>query len=157
MNTNKSAKFNSIKHGLLRKRVQLMPDESRYLFNKLNNDLVIFWQPDNLAENMLVEQLGFNYLRLKRAFKLETEFLQDAADEAERSMETYKKMGWNKKEYLIEHLKFDDFDKFARYITSIQRQILRILHELERLQAIRKGENVPLPAVLDVDIQRDET
>ena len=152
-NSKPQSRLNTLKHGLLRKKIKLMPDESRYLFNKFNRSLVGFWQPNNLSEGMLVEQLGFNYWRLKRAFKLETEFLQEATGMAEKTMENYKKMGFIQKEYSIKYLRVEDFDKFARYITSIQRQILRILHELERLQATRKGQNVPLPAVVDIDIE----
>lgn len=149
-------RFNSVRHGLLRKKILLMPDESRYLYNKLNSKLVEVWQPLNLAETMLVEQLCFNYWRLKRGFSLETQFLQKAKKEADGYTTQNKHWGNSTETFAVEYLNFDKFDKFSRYITSIQRQILRILHELERLQAMRKGQNVPLPIAMDVDIERGE-
>ena len=71
-----------------------MPDESRYMFNKINKTLLAVWQPDNIGETILIEQLAFNHLRLKRAFKLETEILQIADNKAKRSEEMDKSMGY---------------------------------------------------------------
>ncbi len=132
-----------------------MPDESRYMFNKINKTLLTVWQPDNIGETILVEQLAFNHLRLKRALKLETEILQIADEKAKSAEERDKRMGYKGKYFLMEHLDFEKFEKFSRYLTSIQRQILRILHEIERVQAIRKGQNAAAPQVIDVDIQSD--
>jgi hypothetical protein len=39
-----------------------------------------------------------------------------------------------------------------RYETTLSRSWLRMLHELQRLQAIRAGERVPAPAAMDVDV-----
>ncbi len=139
----KEKQLNSIKHGLLRKKIHLMPDESRYLFRKLNNSLIEYWQPTNLIENILVEQLAFNYLRLKRAFQLETEFIQKGKATAQK----YNRL-------TVDFLSLRDFDRFARYITSIQRQISRNLHELERIHAAKKGQNVSVPGILDINIHR---
>lgn len=117
-----------------------MPDESKYLFDKFNSSLIEQWQPANAVEFMLVEQLAFNYWRLKRAFRLETEQLERAAQEAEnwRSRTSGSKQ---QEAFITEFLNFDRFDKFSRYITAIQRQILRNLRELQKLQKARDGEN----------------
>ena len=40
----------------------------------------------------------------------------------------------------------------ARYDTSCERSFFRILHEIQRLQAIRLGAAVSAPAVVDVDM-----
>jgi hypothetical protein len=39
-----------------------------------------------------------------------------------------------------------------RYETTLFRSSTKVLHELQRLQAMRAGERVPAPAALDVDI-----
>lgn len=131
---------NSLKHGLLRKKIRLMPDESKYLFDKFNSSLVEQWQPANAVEFMLIEQLAFNYWRLKRAFRLETEQLEKAAQEAEYWRN--KTLGSKQQEtFITEFLNFDRFDKFSRYITAIQRQILRNLRELQKLQKARSNED----------------
>jgi hypothetical protein len=50
----------------------------------------------------------------------------------------------------------DAFGKLARYETSIERSLYRALHELERLQARRKGLPVSPPQVLDVSVSRED-
>lgn len=44
------------------------------------------------------------------------------------------------------------FSKLSRYETAIDRQLHRTLHELQRLQATRRGAAVALPHVLDIDV-----
>ena len=41
-------------------------------------------------------------------------------------------------------------DKILRYETTLERQLYRAMHQLERLQRRRLGEAVPAPAVLEV-------
>ena len=48
--------------------------------------------------------------------------------------------------------KANAFSKLSRYETSIERQIYRALHELERRQAARSGAAVTPPQVVDVDV-----
>ena len=44
------------------------------------------------------------------------------------------------------------FSKLSRYETSIERQLYRALHELERRQAARRGAAATPPQVLDVEV-----
>lgn len=43
-----------------------------------------------------------------------------------------------------------------RHEVALSRSMLRMLHELERLQAKRAGEHVPAPAIVDVDVSLPE-
>ncbi|MHA1591389.1 MAG: hypothetical protein ACTSUP_02830 [Candidatus Heimdallarchaeaceae archaeon] len=45
----------------------------------------------------------------------------------------------------------DVLDPLLRYQASVDKQLYRALHELERLQRMRKGENIPSPVMVDVD------
>ena len=45
-----------------------------------------------------------------------------------------------------------DADRFFRYETMLERGIYKALHQLERIQAKRNGEQVPPPIALDIDI-----
>lgn len=45
----------------------------------------------------------------------------------------------------------ETFQKLARYETSIERGLFRALHELERLQRIRLGDDVPAPLQVDIN------
>ena len=46
----------------------------------------------------------------------------------------------------------DVLTKLSRYERTLERTMYRAHHELQRLQAARSGQNVPLPAVVDVDV-----
>jgi len=43
--------------------------------------------------------------------------------------------------------------KITRYEAHLSRQLLQTLHELQRLQALRSGQPLPLPAALDVVVE----
>ena len=51
---------------------------------------------------------------------------------------------------------YDSYGKFTRYETCLERGIYKALHELERIQAKRNGENVPPPMALDVDVSMNK-
>jgi hypothetical protein len=46
----------------------------------------------------------------------------------------------------------DAFSNLWRHERALTRSLHRTLHELQRLQAIRAGEHVPAPAVIDVNL-----
>jgi hypothetical protein len=46
----------------------------------------------------------------------------------------------------------DVLDKVSRYDSHLERSFFRILHEIQRLQACRRGSVVGLPAAIDVDL-----
>lgn len=43
-------------------------------------------------------------------------------------------------------------EKLSRYEAHIDRSLFKTLHELQRLQAARRGDAVPAPVVVDVDV-----
>jgi hypothetical protein len=50
----------------------------------------------------------------------------------------------------------DSFSKLSRYESAIECGLYRALHELQRLQAERRGQQVPPPVVLDVQMTGEE-
>ena len=44
----------------------------------------------------------------------------------------------------------------SRYESTLERGLFKALHELQRLQAERQGESVPLPETVDVDVSVSE-
>ena len=48
------------------------------------------------------------------------------------------------------------FSNLWRHEAALIRSLLKMLHELERLQARRAGEHVPAPVVVDVDVSHRE-
>jgi hypothetical protein len=53
--------------------------------------------------------------------------------------------------HVIQHL----VHTFQRYETQISGRFIRNLHELERIQRLRRGENVPAPIAMEVAIHAD--
>lgn len=49
-----------------------------------------------------------------------------------------------------------ELDRLLRYEGSIERQFYKALNQLERLQRLRAGDNVPPPVEVDVDVNRGE-
>jgi hypothetical protein len=64
------------------------------------------------------------------------------------------KLGQTLTHYDIAHN--DIYSKLTRYESSIERGIYKALHELERIQAKRNGEKVPLPIALDIDVSGEK-
>jgi hypothetical protein len=80
---------------------------------------------------------------------------------AQKASDEYGKAWWAAKEakeeireYRREHILPDDgtLDKVVRYEAHLTRQFHRDLHELQRLQAMRNGLPVAVPAAIDVDV-----
>ena len=46
----------------------------------------------------------------------------------------------------------ETFANLWRHEATRLRSVLRTLHELQRLQAMRAGERVPIPVAVDVDV-----
>jgi hypothetical protein len=51
----------------------------------------------------------------------------------------------------------DELDRLLRYEGAIERQFYKALNQLERLQRLRAGDNVPAPVQVDVDVNTGET
>ncbi len=126
------SRYNAVKHGLLSDKI-LFGDEDKAeldeLKEKIKNDL----KPASEIELLLTDRITANFWRLRRI------------------------MGVEKKDTLSSGggLMYGA-EKVFRYEVMIERGIYKALHELQRLQAERRGEKVPLPVAVDVDISKEE-
>jgi len=147
------SKYNAIKHGLLSKEVLLEGEDEKTLVEmgkKLRKEL----QPQTELELVLIDRITANVWRLKRVMQIEREMIND-----DRFTENWE--GKSEEKTLGEALSYDfanndTYGKLIRYETSIEKGIYKALHELERLQARRNGEKVPLPIALDVDVSGEK-
>ena len=145
------SRWNATKHGLLSKEV-LLKEENMEDLVELRQQLNDYFQPETGMEQILVDRIIANVWRLKRALKIETEMIE--GDCKPGFMETEKKNLGSALSY--DFANNDTYGKLIRYETSIERGFYRALHELQRIQAKKKGESVPLPAIVDVDLIKDE-
>lgn len=156
-----STRYNAVKHGLLAEGVTEMdnPETFPVFYAKLEAE----FKPVGEMETFLVRRVALGMLRLKRATALEAEYvtwkLNPPLTETTGGLvnKTYEE--WNGTTVVVDpglppRLSSDVVDaltcKFQRYETAIENKLLRAMHELERLQRLRQGDNVPAPAALDV-------
>lgn len=145
---------NSLKHGLLSKRT-LLPEENSDELSELENHLRDYFQPIGKFEELLFDRVVSIVWRLARLGQIEGELLQDGRGDL-LDLTYAKEMG-----LLPVHgtgigigfrARSEVFAILSRYEVTLDKSLYRALHELERVQAMRKGKNVPLPSVLDVNI-----
>lgn len=127
------SRYNAMRHGLLSEQVLMEKEDESNLLD-LEKRLRSDFKPATEMELLLVDRIAGNVWRLKRALGMEKHGVISSSSNG---------------------LMYDS-DKFFRYEIMIERSIFKALHELQRLQADRKGEKVPLPVAIDVDISKEE-
>ena len=134
---------NATKHGLLSREVML-GDEDDWALVRPRKGLYAVLQPVGELDELLVDRVVSTAWRLRRVLTVEVDLLDD-----ERRRPGMWDMG-----SLLMHsaVNGDSFSKLSRYETALERSLYRALHELQRLQAARAGQLVPLPVAVDVDV-----
>ncbi len=143
---------NARKHGLLSQHVVIC-DESQAQFNRFRQELLDQLEPVGSLEEVLADRLAASVWRLHRVGRIEVELLQDiylseirSGSDKDSELPT---LGEAIRSDLVNQ---STLSKFHRYEAHIERGLFRTLHELQRLQAARKGQPVTAPAVLDIDV-----
>ena len=151
------ASRNAARHGLLAQAL-VLEGESREEFDRFSEGLMEHLEPVGYVETMLAERVVAGAWRSRRALRVEWALVwQDqhllitrlgslAADDETEEVASPANM-------MAERMLRDDtYEKFRRYESSIERGFYRALHELQRLQAARRGEGVPVPVAVDVSV-----
>lgn len=149
------SKYNAQTHGILRNS---LTDYEQEFYSEILEDLEKQCEPQGIIEQLLVERVAINYLKLFRVQKAETEFIQSKLNPPITKREG--------------GLSFDDeiltgrlvvveegctprinndnvqilMETYGRYETTIENRFFRALHELERAQKTARGE-VQTPAL----------
>ena len=125
------------------------------LLRSLHEDLL----PVGVLEKMLVEKIAVFWWRQRRALQCEAglverafvpipetdiQFLSRTIGVSSRAPE---------QEAIKSHLRLplgEDLDCILRYETTMQRQLVHAINQLERLQRARKGEQIPAPVNVQI-------
>lgn len=143
------SRYNALKHGLLSKEV-LLSDENEDDLVDLGKKLRAELAPETEFELVLVDRITANIWRLRRVMRIEQEMIDDDRVSTDyMGNKTVKSLGSALSYDFANH---DTYGKLIRYEASIERGIYKALHELQRLQAARNGQNVPPPIVVDLDV-----
>lgn len=134
-------KLNALKHGLLSREVLLRTENAgdlSVLGEKMHEELA----PVGVMEMVLVDRMVANTWRLRRALNIERDLME--ADTYGLPAGVEQTIGLN---FSYNHT----YTKLMRYEASLDRGLYRAYHELQRLQATRRGEQVMAPLVVDVE------
>jgi hypothetical protein len=155
-----STRFNATKHGLLAIGITELDDAEGY--RTILRDLIRELKPVGLMETFLVRRAAVDIVRWPRATRFEAEYI---TGELNPPIQGYNWLddcklfqGPAVDPGLPAAISFECVQKlilFRRYESSFAFDLFRTLHELERLQRMRKGESLPAPATVDVNIHAD--
>ena len=131
---------NAVKHGLLTARVVLLdhPDEDPREFDGLLDGLMEDFKPHSTIEQMLVERLAASFWRLRRAYRFETESIAQAnrPNAMSQMLQEFSPLPASEPtERVLPSA--PDLDKLVRYESMIDRELLRTMAQLDRLQRRR--------------------
>ena len=112
---------------MLSKRLPTIYGQNKRQFNRLLANLRSDLEPVGTVEELLVEKIAQEYWRLGVP-------------------------AWHEAEALSRENAFQkpSLSTIVRYQTTINRQLFQAMNQLERLQRLRKGDNVPAPLNLQV-------
>lgn len=138
---------NALKHGLLSSG-GLMKDEDVYLSVSFGIALEEDLAPEGELERLLAGRIASCAWRLRRVQFLDRDML------FHMSYDRYTGKDTSIADSLMRSgaSGIEALGKFNRYEVMIERSMYRAIHELQRLQAARRGEHVPAPVVADVDV-----
>jgi hypothetical protein len=151
-------RLNARKHGIFATALtQYDQEELHGIYDRFAEHL----RPVGPVEDMLIEKLALTYLRLQRCARAEAEFHiltwePDSDEFGEDPPAGRPELNTHactfKQDYFENGVKL-----FARYDTGFTNQMIRLLHEIERLQRMRLGEDVPAPVAADVAVHLPAT
>ncbi len=109
------------------------------------------YDPHSFMEGVLVERIAVCCLMLHRAAKAEREFMLSRLKPPVYSRLSFIDYDEDSYKPVMQHEDVERLSSvYLRYQTTIENRLYRALHELERLQRRRMGEDVPSPVSVDV-------
>ncbi|OGM32692.1 hypothetical protein A2803_01380 [Candidatus Woesebacteria bacterium RIFCSPHIGHO2_01_FULL_44_21] len=158
------SKYNAVKHGIFKEAISKYEDG---FYKDALDELLDQFRPVGFLEKLLVERIALCYLRLFRSAKAEVEFMNSKLNPFHEVRASQMLNNFESLRASVEKTTFEGYKPqitsesvkeleqiITRYDTTIENKLYKALHELQRLQAIRLGQNVMLPAALDVLIDK---
>lgn len=130
--------LNGVKHGLL-SRVSLVKGEREADLVDFGKRLRSQLAPAGELELLLVDRIVSTSWRLRRLVSVETILFDRENDLGD----------------VLNRPGRDKISVLSRYEVTLERSLYKALHELQRLQAARDGQAVPVPVVVDVTVTNE--
>ena len=135
---------NARKHGLSA-RDSVLSEEDEILFTDMLMELVASCGPEGELETFLVKRIATGIWRLQRLLRVEAGLF----DEPGTSVFNRDKGPGARFNAQIRYGS-NPFATLCRYESALERGVYRAVHELQRTQAARRGEEASPPLALDV-------
>lgn len=144
---------NAVIHGGYSTRSEAVPHlgEDPAQFEALHEGFVQSLNPQGILEQELVGRMTSAWWRMLRAGRAEREGLECAIRKLGTQSAPAFTAFWGQLTLGDGH----HTERLLRFESQMEKGFFRLLHELERLQARRKGQGVPPPMVLDVNISTE--
>jgi len=150
--------MNAVKHGAYSKAITML-FENPEDFDSLRAGMELTFQPKGPMEDGLVDRMASLWWRMDRAKVAANQHLLESAmanqvtpppiQAAEDNFSLKQQQNhcrvngaWN----------YDKQERLLRHEMTLERSFFRLLHELERIQSRRQGQDVLPPAVVDVNL-----
>ncbi len=162
-----STRYNALKHGLLSRGVTELDDPQEFhgWLAELKKEL----EPVGVLEEECVNQIAVLTLRMRRARLLEAEAFtahlnppRTVAHPGEFEFDT-RALGWSEMidpglPAQISPEALDQINRtILRYESTNENKLFRWLNQLDRWQRRRRGETLPAPAALDVNVHHNHS
>lgn len=147
------SKYNAMKHGILSKEILIEGEDEKALV-ELGKKLRLQLAPEGELELFLVDRIITNVWRLKRLLRVEKSTMAWARDDELYDSIDFGNKTDGQKERKAERAMITSpaVPLILRYETTIEKSLIKALHELQRLQTARNGGDVPPPVAIDLDI-----
>lgn len=164
---NGSRKYNATRHKILTKLIlSEETSDAKSILKMFELELA----PEGMMEHLLVNMILVAYMRLQRAVGAESDYMREIYNPPEGSdpnryriknpemIKIVRDLGLNREtegfRAKITDTQIDKVQKtFARYIVTCERQFYRSLHELQRMQSVRRGLS---PTSMAIDVMRED-
>jgi hypothetical protein len=147
------SKYNALKHGLLVQEVAIASEDKARL-QELLDGLRASLQPQGELEDILTDRIVANLWRLKRCMQVENGIIE--YNRNDMRVDLISSEGQRERGIIADMLDSVQIDRILRYETAIERGIFRALHELQRIQAQRRGEVVNSPVAVDIEVSQKD-
>src|SRR5919112_1694309 len=147
-----AVRHNALKHGLLAEDVLLLGEDKDEL-RALGERMVAELQPEGELEVMMVEKVVAARWRLQRLHRVEAGIFEEltSATSSTFVVTRHNEATMLGRSFIRDAQGANAFSKLSRYEVPIERSLFRALHELQSVQAARRGEGeVSPPGAVDV-------
>lgn len=130
------ASRNALKHGILTRHLIIQSENQKDL-DTLTIQLMTSLLPEGMIEKILVDKIISSIWRLQRLIGAESIL--------------FKEKNWiGQEEPMHEAYSSHTTASMSRYESSLERNFYKALHELQRFQAMRLGQQVMMPIAINV-------